>query len=192
MPKITVVTRLIKPSSHLSSIIAIWAQVMVAPLDSKIVVLRRGTSNGLMALMPVGGQILPTSIFGLKEEWKKAQKKARKKNTSEEIKRTIPIRIPSSTLFVWAPRWVASRVTSRHHIIIVKIIKASPICIRSESNLCIHDASPPTRHRLPKDPVRGQGLASTKWNGWCMINSDSLIFRWSLVWSFIHLIHFTL
>jgi len=45
-----------------------WAHVIVAPEDSKIVVLRRGTSKGLIALIPIGGQTLPTSILGLNDE----------------------------------------------------------------------------------------------------------------------------
>jgi len=32
-----------------------------------------------MASMPTGGQTLPTSTLGLKDAWKKAQKKAKKK-----------------------------------------------------------------------------------------------------------------
>jgi len=48
--------------------IAICAQVIVAPLDSKIVVFKSGVSNGLMAEMPTGGHTPPTSILGLKEE----------------------------------------------------------------------------------------------------------------------------
>lgn len=58
---------------------AIWAQVMVAPEDSKIEVLSKGTSNGLIAIMPAGGHIEPTSIFGLNDEWKNAQKNPKKK-----------------------------------------------------------------------------------------------------------------
>lgn len=77
--------------------------MIVAPLDSKIVVLRRGTSKGLMALIPRGGQTLPTSMLGLRDEWKKAQKKATKKKTSEEMNSTIPIRIPVSTFSVCFP-----------------------------------------------------------------------------------------
>ena len=139
---------------------------MVAPLDSRMVVFKRGTSNGLMAEIPVGGQTLPTSMLGLKEEWKKAQKKAKKKNTSEEINNTMPIRRPSSTLLVCAPRCVPSRVMSRHHKYIVIRIRTSPNRIRSASYLCIQEASPPTKHRLPIEPVRGHGLMSTRWNGW--------------------------
>jgi len=45
-----------------------WAHVMVAPEERRIIVFSKGTSNGLIALIPVGGQIPPTSIFGLNEE----------------------------------------------------------------------------------------------------------------------------
>jgi len=44
------------------------AQVIVAPLDNKIVVFKRGTSKGLMGETPLGGQALPSSILGLKDE----------------------------------------------------------------------------------------------------------------------------
>ena len=76
---------------------------MVAPEDNRIVVLRRGTSKGLIASIPAGGHTLPTSMLGLSDAWKKAQKKARKKKTSEQIKRTMPMRIPLSTLRVCLP-----------------------------------------------------------------------------------------
>ena len=87
----------------MSSIRAIWAQVMVAPDESKMVVLSMGTSKGLMASIPTGGQTLPTSTFGLKDAWKKAQKKAKKKKTSEQINSTIPRRMPLSTFRVCFP-----------------------------------------------------------------------------------------
>jgi len=32
----------------------------------------------------------------------------------------------------------------------------------------MYAASPPTRNSLPRDPVRGQGLASTMWKG-CLV-----------------------
>ena len=75
----------------------------MAPDDKRIVVLSIGTSKGLIASIPTGGHTLPTSMFGLSEAWKNAQKKARKKKTSEQIKRTIPMRIPLSTLRVCFP-----------------------------------------------------------------------------------------
>ena len=79
-----------------------------------------------MAWIPVGGQADPTSTLGLNEAWKNAQKNARKKKTSEEINRTIPNRIPLSTLRVCLPWNVASRVTSRHHCSIVAKMRRKP------------------------------------------------------------------
>jgi len=122
-------------SSQLSSIRAIWAQVMVAPDERRMVVFSIGTSKGLMASIPTGGQTLPTSTFGLNEAWKKAQKNAKKKNTSEQMNRTIPMRIPLSTLRVCFPWKVASRVTSRHHWTIVARISARPAQISLASYL---------------------------------------------------------
>ncbi len=57
--------------------IAWWAQVTVAPNESKIKVLRKGIPQGFNTLIPLGGQIAPISIVGAKEEWKKTQKKAK-------------------------------------------------------------------------------------------------------------------
>lgn len=42
----------------------------------------------------------PVSIEGVKLLWKKAQKKEKKKSTSEIINRTIPMRKPLVTLIV--------------------------------------------------------------------------------------------
>ena len=39
----------------------------MAPDERRIVVLSKGTSKGLIAVMPVGGQEDPTSTFGLRE-----------------------------------------------------------------------------------------------------------------------------
>ena len=85
--------------------------------------------------MPVGGHADPTSMFGLRDAWKNAQKKARKKNTSDEIKSTIPNRMPLSTFRVCFPWNVASRVTSRHHWIMVARISTIPSPINRWSNL---------------------------------------------------------
>ena len=102
-PRATVTTKERCASSQLFSIKAIWAHVMVAPDERRMVVFSIGTSNGLMASIPTGGQTLPTSTLGLKEAWKKAQKKAKKKKTSEQMNSTIPIRMPLSTLRVCLP-----------------------------------------------------------------------------------------
>ena len=64
---------------------------------------RSGTWNGFIGSIPVGGQHEPSSIVGAKLLWKKAQKKAKKKSTSEVINRIIPSRRPIFTGIVWHP-----------------------------------------------------------------------------------------
>ena len=63
---------------------------MVTPEHKRIKVFNNGMSKGLKVLIPFGGQILPSSIVGVKDEAKKAQKKAKKNIISETIKRIIP------------------------------------------------------------------------------------------------------
>lgn len=41
---------------------------MEHPLESKMTVFSKGTSKGLIGMMPAGGHILPSSTLGLKEE----------------------------------------------------------------------------------------------------------------------------
>ena len=86
-----------------------------------------GTKNGLRGVIPVGGQATPISIVGARLLWKKAQKKAKKKHTSEVINRIIPYRSPLITISVWCPWNVASRITSRHHFIEVRVVTIKPI-----------------------------------------------------------------
>jgi hypothetical protein len=62
----------------------------ILPDVNKIAVFNKGTSKGLIAWIPTGGQIAPNSIAGPKELWKKAQKKEKKKQTSERINNNIP------------------------------------------------------------------------------------------------------
>lgn len=57
--------------------------------------LSNGTAKGLKGEIPLGGHMFPSSIFTLRLEWKKAQKKEAKKSTSETINKTIPHRSPS-------------------------------------------------------------------------------------------------
>ena len=80
-----------------------WAQVMVAPLESNTVVFSNGTPKGLMDSTHTGGQVAPTSTVGLKDEWKNDQKKAKKRQTSLIINSNIPNRNPFSTLSVCFP-----------------------------------------------------------------------------------------
>jgi hypothetical protein len=54
----------------------------------------------LKGLIPAGGQLAPISTAGAKLLWKKAQKKERKKSTSEVINKIIPHRKPTPTIVV--------------------------------------------------------------------------------------------
>lgn len=81
----------------LPSIKAWWAHVIVTPELRRIAVFKRGIWKGLNGLIPTGGQIVPISIEGARLLWKKAQKKEKKKRTSEVIKRIIPHRRPNPT-----------------------------------------------------------------------------------------------
>jgi hypothetical protein len=100
-----------------------WAHVTVTPDANSTAVFSKGTLKGLSGLIPVGGQQHPNSGVGASLLWKKAQKKAKKNNTSDVINRIIPHRKPLVTYDVWCPINVLSRITSRHHWIIDKIIR---------------------------------------------------------------------
>ena len=69
-PKRTVIVIAKYVSNNFLSIKVIWAQVMVAPLLSKTVVFKRGTSKGLIGVTPLGGHTEPISKVGEREEWK--------------------------------------------------------------------------------------------------------------------------
>jgi hypothetical protein len=51
----------------------------------------------------VGGHATPISTEGANLLWKKAQKKAKKKQTSEVMNRIMPYRSPFSTIAVCLP-----------------------------------------------------------------------------------------
>lgn len=74
-----------------------WAQVTEIPEAKRIAVLRRGTENGFKGVIPIGGQVQPISGVGARLEWKNAQKNPKKKQISEIINRTIPMRSPEVT-----------------------------------------------------------------------------------------------
>lgn len=98
----------------------------MAPEAKSTAVFRRGTLNGLIGVIPVGGHVHPSSGVGARLLWKKAQKNDRKKQTSERIKRIIPKRRQLSRFLVCRPLKVPSRIMSRHHWIIVRIVQRRP------------------------------------------------------------------
>ena len=72
----------------------------VKPEASSTAVLRRGTENGSMGVIPGGGQVQAICGVGAKAEWKNPQKKAKKNITSEVINSNIPRRWAWTTYVV--------------------------------------------------------------------------------------------
>jgi hypothetical protein len=65
-------------------------QVTTTLNESKIKELKKGIPQGFNTSILLGGQIAPISTVGAKEEWKKAQKKAKKDMISNTINKIIP------------------------------------------------------------------------------------------------------
>jgi len=75
-----------------------WKPVATKKPDpSRIAVFKSGIEKGLIAFTPTGGHMHPISTDGANELWKKAQKNAKKNNTSEVINNNIPHRRPLIT-----------------------------------------------------------------------------------------------
>ena len=75
--------RLIIASFRYPATIEWWAQVTEQPDKSRSIVLRRGTSQGLKTII-LWRSALPIWLSTI-DEWKKAQKKAKKNITSDTI-----------------------------------------------------------------------------------------------------------
>nr|WP_260680419.1 hypothetical protein [Klebsiella pneumoniae] len=60
-------------------------------------VFSRGTPQGCMGAIPVGGHVIPISEVGARALWKKAQKKLKKNIISDKINNVNPIFIPRIT-----------------------------------------------------------------------------------------------
>ena len=59
-----------------------------------------GILNGLIGVIPIGGQQHPNSGVGASLLWKKAQNQAKKNRTSDKINKIIPNRSPVATYVV--------------------------------------------------------------------------------------------
>lgn len=153
-----------------------WAHVIEIPDDNKITVFSNGICKGSNGWIPCGGHCAPISILGANLLWKKAQKNETKKNTSEVMNKIIPHFILLVTLVEWCPWNVLSRITSRHHWIIVRINVVNPTNKRVLSKKWNHLQIPEVRNRAPRAPVKGHGLTFTKWYGWFCVNIIS--FSW--------------
>ena len=62
----------------------------MTPDDRSTAVFSNGTRKGFRGVIPVGGQVTPISTVGARLLWKKAQKNAKKKQTSEVINKIMP------------------------------------------------------------------------------------------------------
>lgn len=69
------------------------------------------------------------------------------------------------TAKVWCPWNVASRTTSRHHLIDVMVMVRSPRITSLKLPVWNHTTVPEVNIRAPKAAVKGQGLWSTRWKG---------------------------
>lgn len=149
--------------------IALCAHVIEMPEDSKIIVFNMGIFVGLNVLIPLGGHIIPISIAGASLLCRNVQKNDEKNRISEQINKIIPIFILVDTLLVCIPWNVASRIVSRHHWIIVIKIIVIPMNIKVGFIFWNQITAPVVVDISPIDPEIGQGLLSTKWNGWFFI-----------------------
>jgi len=121
-------------------------------------VFKRGTWKGLKIRIPIGGQVLPSSIEGDRLLWKKAQKNLIKKKISETINKIIPQRNPMVTKAVCNPWKVPSREMSRHHWYIVRAVIRFPKMNKDLLYWWNSLINPETIVKAPMAPIRGQGL----------------------------------
>lgn len=88
-----------------------------------MIVFIRGSSKGLNNLIDFGGQIPPKSILGDRILWKWVQNSDTKNIISDKINNIIDNLVDDLHFFVCIPWKVLSRITSRHHNIIVIDVK---------------------------------------------------------------------
>jgi len=113
--------------------------------------------------MPEQGHFCPMKMSGDKDEWKNDQKNDKKKKTSEVINSIIPNFNPLITSLVCRFSKVDSRITSRHQLKEIKIIKVMfkkifilsifPLNSIALENTILNNC---------KDPKIGHGLGETK------------------------------
>lgn len=162
-PRIIVKSSLLTASLWDPAIRAWWDQVTVTPDLNKIKVFKKGTSKALKGKIPTGGHVLASSIEGAKLLWKKAQKKERKKKTSEMIKSPIPHRSPSSTIEECNPWCAPSVEISVHHWNLIRIRDKILEINKKKDFSWNHLVSPRVRFKAAADLNKGQGDSFTRW-----------------------------
>lgn len=148
--------------SNLLKIKEWWNHVTEIPDLNRIIVFRIGIWKGLSVLIPDGGHIRPLSNKGFILLWKKVQKNALKKSTSEKINRIIPSLSPFWTYELCAPWNVLSRLTSRHQSLETRSA-TSKEAINSEEEEDLNITNSPLINLKDAIPmVKGHGLNSTR------------------------------
>jgi hypothetical protein len=92
-------------------------QVKETPDDNKITVFKSGKAQQSNESTPCGGQSVLVWDEVINAQTKNAQKKEKKNIISLTINKHIPKRIPSWTLMVWWPSYVASTTISENHCV---------------------------------------------------------------------------
>ncbi len=150
-------------------------QVIEAPEDKRIIEFNNGISIGWKISIPLGGHLLPISIFGETLLLKKAQKNLIKNITSEAINIIILNFNILTILLEWFPWRVDSLFKSRHHkkdqtkvTNIIKTINRIEILFIVITEIIVIEIP----KRLTERKI-GQGLAGIIWNGFeifCIIS----------------------
>ena len=134
--------------------------------------MKRGTPRGLMGLTPIGGHSDPINVAGAQAIWPHAQKKLKKKQTSEVINKTTDVVRHAVTSSAWIPHKVSSRVRSRTQ---------NKIARRRTGNALSKNVPLPTHTQVmnprgspakEKPAAIGNGLGSTRAQGLAKIGEN--------------------
>lgn len=134
-----------------------------------MIVFNNGVLYGSNLSIIEGGHLLPISILGDNDMWKKTQNIDKKKKISLIINKIIPHFNILLMWELWLPWNVLSRIISRHHWKIDINNPNIPIV-----NKLYEDSwkiwIPPINIIINlKDVNKGQGLLVTIWNGWLWV-----------------------
>jgi hypothetical protein len=100
-PKAIVTAKASKASEYKPKLVALCAHVMENPEIINNMVLKKGNANTGIGSIPAGGHEVEKIIDGLKEAWKKAQKKPKNNIISDNINSKNPETRPLFTTKVW-------------------------------------------------------------------------------------------
>lgn len=148
-----------------------WAQVIVAPEDSKITEFNRGIPIGIKVWILRGGQFVPNSILGVILLWKKAQKNLLKNMISEIINIIILYFINFIEVLECPPKKDDSCFTSFHHKK-VAIVGKLKIVINPRIELLFNEKvgiSIKITYNKATDIIKGQGLKAGMKNGFLIL-----------------------